>query len=180
MMAADVQSGERRQYWFSLLALAIVLPAAIAVNSWDSVSEWRSRNIRTPLAVDRGVTQHYAGAQWQLTGLTRLPAGSAESTLVVAEFEATVDEPQFLRDGLCQVVLQDDKGRRWQPAFVPGRAVRQARPAAADKPRCTAIAKAEKGKTIAMAESFTVPASATGLTLSVTVAAARPEYLVFK
>jgi hypothetical protein len=126
------------------------------------------------------VARSYAGAQWQLTGLTRLAEGSADAILVVAEFEAAVDDPELLRKGPCEVVLRDDKGRRWQPAFIPPRAVRQSRPSAADKPRCGALSKAEKGRTITMAESFTVPASATGLELSVTVAAARPAYLVFK
>ena len=40
-MAATGKS-ERRRYWLSLAALAIVLPAAIVVNSWDSLSEWRA------------------------------------------------------------------------------------------------------------------------------------------
>ena len=81
--------------------------------------------------------------------------------------------------GPCEVVLTDDQGRRWQPAFLPGRVVRQGRPEAADKPRC-GLSRAEKGRTITMAATFTVPESATGLALSVTVAGARPEYLVFK
>jgi hypothetical protein len=180
MMAAVVHTGERRRYWLSLAALAIVLPAAIVVNSWNSATEWRSRNVRTPLVVERGAAQRYAGAQWRLTGLTRLAEGSADAILIVAEFEAAVDDPELLRKGPCEVVLTDDKGRRWQPAFIPPRAVRQGRPSAADKPRCGALLKAEKGKTIMMAESFMVPVSATGLEVTVTVAAARPAYLVLK
>ena len=180
MKTATVPPGERRRYWLSLAALAIALPAAIAVNSWDSLAEWRSRNSRTPLAVERGATQRYAGAQWQLTGMTRLPEGSAETILIVAEFEAAVDDPDLLRKGPCVVVLTDDRGRRWKPTFLPGRVVRQARPEAADKPRCGAFPNAEKGKTIMMAATFTVPDSAAGLALSVTVAGARPAYLVFK
>ena len=181
MMAAPVPtSGERRRYWFSLVALAIVLPAAILVNSWDSLSEWRSRNRHTPLAVERGATQRYAGAQWQLTSLARLSGRQTDAIPVVAEFEAAVDDPQLLRNGPCVVVLTDDRGRRWQPTFLPARTVRQARPEAVDKPRCGAFPNAEKGRTIVMAATFTVPDSATGLVLSVTVAGARPEYLVFK
>jgi hypothetical protein len=160
--------------------LAVVLPAAIAVNSWNSLAEWRSRAVRTPVAVERGAAQRYAGAHWQLTALTGLPEGSADAIVIVAEFEAAVDDPELLQKGPCQAVLTDDKGRRWQPAFLPSRAIRQARPTAADKPRCGALLKAEKGKTITMAETFTVPKGATGLALSVTVAGARPEYLVFR
>ncbi len=181
MMAAAVPTGgERRRYWFSLVALAFVLPAAIFVSTWDSLPEWRRENVRTPLTVERGATQRYAGAQWQLTSLTRLPKGPADAIPIIAEFEAVVDDPELLRNGPCAVVLMDDRGRRWQSIFLPGRAVRRGRPEAADKPRCGAFPNAEKGKTITMAEIFTVPASATGLALSVTVAGARPEYLVFR
>jgi hypothetical protein len=180
MAAAAPTRDERRRYRFSLVALAIVMPAAIFVNSWDSLSEWRSRNSRTPLAVERGTTQRYAGAQWQLRSLTRLPEGPADTIPIVAEFEASVDDPELLRKGPCVVVLTDDRGRRWQPTFLPARAVRQARPEAVDKPRCGAFPNADKGRTIMMAATFTVPGSATGLALSVTVAGARPEYLVFK
>ena len=38
----------------------------------------------------------------------------------------------------------------------------------------------EKGKTITMAETFTVPEGATGLALSITIGGARPAYLVFR
>jgi hypothetical protein len=174
------QTGERRRYWLSLAVLAVVLPTAIVVNGWNSLAEWRTANSRTPLVVERGTTQRFAGARWQLTGLHRLSEGTSKAILVVAELEAGVDDPNRLRQGLCQVVLTDDKGRRWLPAFLPGRAVRQALPAAAAKPRCGAFSKAEAGATIAMAETFTVPDGATGLTLFVTIAGARPEYLVFK
>ncbi len=180
MVAAVPTRGERLRYWFSLAALAIVLPAAILVNSWDNLSEWRSRNRHIPLAVERGATQRYAGAQWQLTSLTRLPEGPTGTIPIVAEFETVVDDPELLGKGPCVVVLTDDRGRRWQPTFLPARAVRQARPEAVDKPRCGAFPNAEKGRTIKMAATFTVPGSATGLALSVTMAGARPEYLVFK
>ena len=165
-MTAASGTSERRRYWLSLAALAVALPLAIVVNSWDSLSEWRRSQLRTPIAVERGTTQAYAGAQWHLTGLTRLPGATPETALIVAEFDA--------------VVLTDDKGRRWLPVFLPGRTVRQSRPAAADKPRCYGLARAEKGKTITMAETFTVPEGATGLALSITIGGARPAYLVFR
>ena len=177
-MTAMAGMSERRRYWLSIAALVVVLPAAIVVNSWDSLSEWRQ--FSTPIAVNRGETHAYAGAQWQLTGLTHLPGATPDTTLIVAEFDAAVDDPALLQAGPCTVALTDDKGRRWLPAFLPARAVRQGRPAAADKPRCYGLARAEKGKTIAMAETFTVPESAAGLALSVSVGGARPAYLVFR
>lgn len=173
-------TGERRRYWLSLAALAVVLPAAIVVHSWESLSAWRRGQLQKPIAVERGTTHAYAGAEWQLTGLTRLPGATSETTLIVAEFDAVVDDPALLQAGPCAIALTDDKGRRWLPVFLPGRAVRQGRPAAADKPRCYGLARAEKGKTIAMAETFTIPESAAGLALSVSIGGAKPAYLVFK
>lgn len=179
-MRAMIAMSERRRYWLSFAALVVVLPVAIVVNSWDSLSEWRRAQLSTPIAVERGATQAYAGAQWQLTGLTRLPGATPDTTLVVAEFDAAVDDPALLQAGPCTIALTDDKGRRWLPVFLPGRTVRQGRPTAADKPRCYGLARAEKGKTIAMAETFTVPESATGLALTLTIGGARPASLVLR
>jgi hypothetical protein len=179
-MMAAIFANERRRYWLSLAALAVVLPAAVVVNAWDSLSEWRRGRLSTPITVERDAVQAYAGAQWRLVGLTRLPGTTPDTTLIVAEFDAAVDDPALLQAGPCAVALTDDKGRRWLPAFLPGRAVRQGRPSAADKPRCHGLARAEKGKTIAMAETFTVPAGAADLALSLSIGGARPAHLVFK
>lgn len=173
-------TGERRRYWLSLAALAVVLPAAIAVNSWQSLTEWRRSQWQQPIAVARGTGQSYAGAEWRLTGLTRLPGETPDTALIVAEFDASVDDPVLLQAGRCTVAITDDKGRRWLPTFATGRALRRGRPAAADKPRCYGLTQAEKGKTIAMAESFTVPEGAAGLALAIGIGGAMPAYLLFK
>jgi len=179
-MTVVLQGNERRRYWLSLAALAIALPAAIAVNAGQSAWEWRLRNVGTPLAVVRGATQPYAGAHWQLTALTRLRDVAPGTSAVVAEFEAAVETPEPLHKGVCKVVLVDDRGRRWQPAFLASRVVRRGRPSADGKARCGSLMRAEKGKTVAMAETFVVPESATGLALTVTIATAWPDYLVFR
>jgi hypothetical protein len=179
-MTAVLGSGERRRYWLSIAALAIALPVAIAVNAGQSAWEWRSRNVGTPVAVARGTTQHYAGAQWQLTALTRLRDAAPGTIVMVAELDATVEDPEALQRGICKVALADDTGRRWQPAFITSRVVRQGRPQADSKARCGTLMRAEKGKTVAMAEAFIVPESATGLAFTVTVATAWPDYLVFR
>ncbi len=179
-MTAVPQGNERRRYWLSVAALAIALPAAIAIHAGQSAWEWRLSNVGTPLAVARGATQPYAGAQWQLTALTRLRDAAPGTNAVVAEFEAAVDTPDLLHKGVCKVVLVDDKGRRWQPAFIASRVVRGGRPGADGKPRCGSLMRAETGKTVAMAETFIVPESATGLALTVTIGTAWPDYLVFR
>ncbi len=45
-MTAMAGMSERRRYWLSLAALVVVLPAAIVVNSWDSLSEWRRSQLQ--------------------------------------------------------------------------------------------------------------------------------------
>jgi hypothetical protein len=172
---------ERRRYWLSLAALAVVLPATVAMHTWGSATEWWSRNNRDPIAVAAGATQSYAGAEWQLTSLSRLPGNRADAVVVLAQFEATVDT-EFEAGNLCQVALTDAEGRRWQPVFLSERIVRKMHPEAVDKPRCstTQFETLTKGSRAKMAETFIVPDAANGLALNVTMTGALPQYLILK
>jgi hypothetical protein len=172
---------EKRRYWLSLAALAVVLPGTVALHSWESVTEWRKRYDRDPLTVAAGATQSYAGAQWQLTGLSRLPGGRADAVVVLAQFEVAVDT-QFEAGNFCHVALTDANGRRWQPVFLGERIVRQMHPEAVDKPRCstTQFETLAKGSRVKMAETFIVPDAANDLTLNVTMTGALPQYLVLR
>ena len=161
-----------------MAALLVAVPLATVANSWDSLRDWRTDTVRTPVVVGKRDTAAYAGAQWRLTGLTRLKDGTAGSQ-VVAEFEAAVDDPAMLQHGTCIVALTDDKGRRWLPTFLQSRALRKAMPAV-DKPRCASLYRAEKGQTAMLAETFNVPDDIEGVALTVTVTSALPETLVFR
>lgn len=179
MTATAANTGERRRYWFSIAALAVVLPAAILVHTGDTIREWL-RDMRDPISVESGALQRYAGADWRLTGLARLPGSLPDTAVVLAEFEATVDDPSQLAENRCQVALTDDRGRRWEPAFLPESAVRKAKPAAADKPHCGLFEEVTPGDTVMMAESFVVPDGAESLALSVSLSGALPAYLLFR
>jgi hypothetical protein len=179
MTATAANTDERRRYWFSIVALAIVLPAAILVHTRDTIREWL-RDVRNPIIVERAALQRYAGADWRLTGLARLPGSLPDTAVILAEFEATVDDPSQLAENQCQVALTDDRGRRWQSAFLPESAVRKAKPAAADKPRCGLFEDISPGDTVMMAESFVVPEDAESLALSVSLSGALPAYLLFR
>jgi hypothetical protein len=179
MTATAANTGERRRYWLSIAALAVVLPDAILVHTGDTIREWL-RDMRNPIAVESGTLQRYAGADWRLTGLARLPGNLPDTIIVLAEFEATVDDPKQLVENRCQVALTDDRGRRWEPAFLPGSAVRKAKPAAADKPHCGLFEELSPGDTVMMAESFVVPEDAESLALSVSLSGALPAYLHFR
>lgn len=178
-MAGAVPSGERRRYRLSLAALVIVLPAAILVHSRGDIVEWLRRTLREPVVVERNAAQNYAGAEWRLESLTRLAGDLPDTIIVLAEFDASITDPARLREaGACTVALTDASGRRWEPLFLPEPAVREARPDAADKPRC-GIFDGASG-TITMAESFLVPEGAEALALSVTMAGALPDHLLLR
>lgn len=181
-MAEAISRAERRRYWLSLAGLGFALPVAVLVHSWESLEAWRSGSDRDPIAVDRGESQRYAGAEWRLTTLSRLPGGSADEAVVLAEFEARIENPGLLAESPCAVVLTDAEGRRWLPAFLTRPVVRKMQPEAADKPRCGGLAFQGAGThgTARMAETFVIPATASGLALSVTLANARPRHLLFR
>lgn len=181
MMAGAVSSGERRRYRLSVAALVVVLPAAILVHSRGGLIEWLRAVQREPIIVERGAARDYAGAAWRLTALTRLPGSLPDTIVVLAEFEAAVVDPARLQGGgPCTVALTDASGRRWEPVVLTEAAVRKARPDAADKPRCADFPGAAAGSATTMAESFVVPEGAEGLALSVTMAGALPDRLVFR
>lgn len=162
-------------------ALVVVLPAAIVVHSSGDLIDRLRRSLRDLLVVERGDAQDYAGAGWRLTEMTRLPGELPGTVIVLAEFEAAVADAGRLRGAApCMAMLTDDRGRRWEPPFLPERAVRQARPDAVDKPRCGAFDGAVAGGTLAMAETFAVPEDARGLALSLTMTGALPDRLLFR
>lgn len=178
-MAGAVSPGERRRYRLGLAALVVVLPAAILVHSGDGVVDLLRRTLSEPIVVERGAAQDYAGAMWRLGALTLLPGELPDTVVILAEFDASVTDAAHLQEaGPCTVALTDASGRRWEPLFLPEPAVREARPDAADKPRCGAFDGA--GGTITMAESFVVPESAEGLALSVTTAGELPDRLLLR
>ncbi|WEX74200.1 hypothetical protein PYH37_001589 [Sinorhizobium numidicum] len=175
-------ASESGRYWRSLAALAIVLPTAIAVHSWSSLKEWRARHGGTPAIAETGQAGAYAGAQWRLVNLKRLPGPSDDARVILVEFEAHLDDPAVLSESPCQVRLTDAAGRQWEPVRMTEAIVRKMYPEAAERPRCsaTASAGAGKGAMVRMAENFIVPAGAKDLALVITIVGARPKSLLLK
>ena len=158
----------------------IALPAALAARTWGDVKDWRAEHMRAPIPGAAGEPIDYAGASWTVTRFIRL-AESQSRSVVLAEFEAILPDPQALSAIPCQVSLSDGEGREWQPTFISDRAIRQLYPDASERSLCggPAFAGAEPGKPARMAASFSIPASARNLTLSITLYSARPQYLSF-
>lgn len=181
-MMGDVAPRERRHYWLSLAGLVVILPATVLVSSWDSLMQWRANHYRIQIPVEGQAVQRYAGADWKLSELTRLPGGMPEESVMLVEFEAVVDDPAILSKSPCEVALTDERGRIWKPVFLTEPIVRELHPEAAEKPRCSnfAFEGSSKGSRITMAETFTVPTAAENLALSVTVVGALPDYMLLK
>lgn len=173
---------ERRRYWLSLAALVVLLPAAVLLSAWESFMLWRTNHYRVPIPVERQAIQRYAGADWKLSELTRLPGGSPEQSVMLVEFEAVVDDPAMLLASPCEVGLTDGEGRIWQNSFLTGSIVRELRPDAVEKSLCGPFAfeGASKGSRVEMAETFIVPAAVENFELSVTVSGALPAHLLLK
>lgn len=77
----------RRGYRLSRTALVVALPAALVVQTWGSIKDWRSQFLRQPLSATLGQPIDYAGASWTVTRITRLaevretPSSSPNSKL---------------------------------------------------------------------------------------------------
>lgn len=167
-----------RGYWLSLAALIVVLPAALAAQGWQDVLAWRDEHRRDAVPATVGQGTDYAGARWTVTRLTRLAGGEGRA-VVLAEFEALAADPKALGSAPCQVRLADGEGRRWQPVLFADPVVRKTHPEIAERSLCggPAFAAAAAGKPALMAASFTIPASAKDLTLSIAMLTALPRYL---
>lgn len=173
---------ERRLFWTCLLALVAVLPLAIVVHAWDSLRQMPVFTGKHDIVVEGGAVQPYAGGQWKLADLKRLPGPSDEARIVLAEFETEPRDLAMLAQSACRVRLVDAEGRRFEPLMLSEPIVREMYPEVAERPRCSSLAFANAGNagTVRMAESFIVPAKASDLSLVVEVQGGEVGVLVFK
>ncbi|WP_429126589.1 hypothetical protein [Ensifer sp. 4252] len=164
------------------MALVAVLPLAIVVHAWDSLRQMPFLTGKRDIIVESGVVQPYAGGQWKLADLKRLPGPSDDARVVLAEFETVPKDLAKLAESACRVRLVDAQGRRFEPLMLSEQIVREMYPEVADRPRCSslAFANAGNGGTARMAESFIVPAKASDLSLVVEVLGADDGALVLK
>jgi hypothetical protein len=106
-------------------------------------------------------------------------AGENGSAAVLAEFEATVADPGALASTPCQVRLSDETGRIWHQTVFSDPIIRKQCPETASLGLCggPTFATTQKGRPAKMVATFSVPASATGLHLSIALYSALPRYL---
>ncbi|WDZ80568.1 hypothetical protein PWG15_22565 (plasmid) [Ensifer adhaerens] len=173
---------EKFTFWICLLALVVALPLAFAVRAWENLREghWLATH-KEEIVVEGGVGQAFAGGQWKLLDMRRLPH-TDDARVVLAELEVSPTDPAVLSQGACRVRLIDGKGRRFEPVTLTEPVVREMYPEAAERPRCgiTALAGAQNGAAVRMAESFIVPSEARDLSLRIEFPGASDETLIFK
>lgn len=173
---------EKRTFWICLLALVVALPLAFVVRAWESLREghWLATQ-KAETVVEDGARQAFAGGQWKLLDMRRLPR-SNDARVILTEFEASPTDPAVLSQGACRVRLIDSEGRRFEPVTLTEPIVREMYPEVAERPRCGVLAftDAKTGATVRMAESFIVPAEARDLSLRIEFPGASDETLIFK
>lgn len=173
---------EKRTFWTCLLALIVALPLAFVARAWESLgeSQWLAGGSPEVVVAD-GAAQAFAGGQWKLMDMRRLPR-TDDARVILTEFEASPTDLAALSKGACRVRLIDDKGRRFEPVTLTEPIVREMYPEVAERLRCSVLAftDAKAGSPVRMAESFIVPAEARDLSLRIEFPGASDETLVFK
>ena len=170
-------------YRGSLLALLIVLPAAIVLRGYEpALAWWRGSELFATQSAMDGIAT-YAGADWRVVSLRRGAVRPDGSAAVALELAATVTDPRALREAQCRIMLTDALGRRWRPANLPATELARLRLPGRETPgNCAAaLGVARPGATLAIFESFLLPAGSAGeADILVSLASGRPGYLRFR
>lgn len=172
---------ERRWRLRSLLALIVLIPAALAVMSYDSVKELLGNRDFFAKDIAWGSKARFGGSDWQLTDL-RAALGRAdippEVVPVLVDLTVTVGEADLKTLWLsCRVMLIDGAGRRWLPTAAVS--FRQTD----DAMTCNSaiFSDAKSGDALKIRETFLVPKDATAtIRPAVGVASERPTFLLFQ
>ncbi|MDV3251191.1 hypothetical protein DevBK_07620 [Devosia sp. BK] len=185
-MASD---RERKIRWLSFASLPVLVAAAIGINAWRNVDEYRHR-IETD--VQPGPTEpDYAGATWRIAQARLIGDGRdtevvlpGEMRLVIVRLSATATQTIGEGWGQCEVSLGDGTGRRWLPLDVvlSDDLSRDLDPAAEPLDGCgiKSLNPPAANETATIEEKFVVPASAVpALSVTLSVGALRPAAIEF-
>lgn len=181
--------GWLRRNWLALAAVAVLLPATLAITAANQWSTYLAGSPSSPLDVAAGVAVHYGHSGWQVEGTERVSATSAAgqerklpagTDLVIVTVR--VDPIELLEDGtaeLCTARLEEDGGtglpRSW------GNASSNPVPLAGPGPELRSCSSEQRIPYTFDAE-FVVPADAgdgATLSLGISVPAEFPDYLRF-
>ncbi|MFS2154814.1 hypothetical protein [Rhizobium sp. Rhizsp42] len=114
---------ERRTWLLSLASLPLLVVAAVVVNAWRNIEDYRHR-IETDIQQGSGQLD-YAGAAWRLEKVRLIGDGRdaqlrlpGEMRLIIVRMVATAARDIGDGWGQCEVSLVDGTGRRWLPLDV--------------------------------------------------------------
>lgn len=172
---------ERRWWLRSLLALVVLVPAGLAVMSYDSVKELLGNQDLFAKDVAWDSKAGFGGSDWQLTDL-RAALGRSDIAPdvvpVLVDLTVTIGEADLQTLWLgCRVMLIDAAGRRWLPTVAVS--FRQTD----DAKTCNSavFSGAKSGDVLKIRETFLVPKDATAtIRPAVGVASERPTFLLFE
>ncbi|RNJ47123.1 hypothetical protein B5V01_32895 [Mesorhizobium erdmanii] len=177
--AADPQA-EKKWRRRSLVALAILLPLALAETSYDSLREWLHGEDLIARDVDFGQSVPFGGSDWKLADLRGGKAGRLpdHAFAVIATFTVTIGDPDLQKQWLgCKLMLTDAAGRRWLPDVIAGVSL----PAGVMNCTSAIFSGAKKGDTITIGDTFIVPENAVKtIRPAVGLGSERPWYLRFR
>lgn len=180
--AGDERDGAEKRWWLrSLLALIVLIPAALAVMSYDSVKGLLRSHDFFAKDVAWGNKVRFGGSDWQLTDL-RAALGRSDIppdvVPVLVDLAVTVGETDLQNLWLgCRIMLIDAADRRWQPtAAVSFRQTDDAKTC-----NSAIFSGVKSGDTLKIRETFLVPKDAAAtIRPAVSVASERPSFLLFQ
>jgi hypothetical protein len=178
-MSANDKPAERRWRRLSLVALVLLLPAAYAAMSWQSITSLLANEDLIARDVAWGAEAQFGGSGWRLLdlraalGMEGLPENAVP---VLADFSVKVGNPDLQNLWLgCRIALVDAKGRSWLPTPVGLRLPD-------DVMGCSSaiFSGAKTGGVLKVSETFLVPRDATTtIRPTVGLGSERPFFLRF-
>ncbi|MFD1702214.1 hypothetical protein ACFSCV_04280 [Methylopila henanensis] len=190
-MAAEPTPAERRARRWSLAALLLLAPAALAAAGWrQAIDLAHGRELRVR-EVAAGEAADYAGATWRVSDF-RVLADEPDPRLRTPPDRALALlrlKGRVARDigedwSVCQLTLVDGAGRRWRPGDVtlPRDLQRLIEPGGVSAPTCGSVAfsQPKAGAEVEFGAIYVVPRDALPtLRARFSVLSERPEALAF-
>jgi hypothetical protein len=178
-ISADDRRAERRWRRLSLAALVLLLPAAYAVMSWQSITSLLANEDLVARDVAWREPVQFGRSEWRLVdlraalGMEGLPENAVA---VLADFSVKVGNPDLQNLWLgCRIALTDAEGRSWLPSPVGLRLPD-------DVMGCNSaiFSGAKTGDVLKVSETFLVPKDATTtIRPTVGLGSERPYFLRF-
>lgn len=178
-IAKPLPNWRRRCLW----ALPIVLPLALFVQARKTVSAWAGASdlVAQNTPFDRPAL--LAGAEWRIVSLQRIAERPDGSAVALLRIEAKVLNAESVAQPPCRIGLLAPDDRRWQPVFLAPSEARRVLSRDKDEGKTCGpafLGKPPAGSTVAITESFVLPAAAFATAdVTISLPASRPRYLRF-